>query len=107
MTEMEYDFHQCLEFTWTEDDVEVNYALSAKNLSKMGYQKIVWHNAKKELPERLKYVLGYDYYGQTYSVVSWDGTEWTDNNGFCYNTDYWTDLPQIKIEEADNSEQFL
>lgn len=39
---------------------------------------IKWHNTKKKLPERDKYVLGYDYYGQTYAVVSGDGVDWTE-----------------------------
>ena len=101
MTDLEYDLSQSLEW-WTpnpyfEDDAEVDCEETAKNLTKLGYQKIVWHDAEKELPEINKYVLGYDYYGQTYAVVSWDNTDWTDDNGICYNVDYWTELPAIDV----------
>lgn len=55
-----------------------------KNLTKLGYQKIVWRNAKKDMPERLKYVLGYNVRLQTFAIVSWSGTDfWFDNNMMC------------------------
>lgn len=54
-----------------------------------------WYNAKKKRPERDKYVLGYDYYDQTYAVVSWDGVDWTDDNGICYNVTHWAELPEV------------
>ena len=101
MTDLEHDLELSLEW-WTpnpyfEDDAEVDCEETANNLTKLGYQKIIWHDANKELPELNKYVLGYDYYSQTYAVVSWDNTDWTDDNGICYNVDYWTDLPAIDV----------
>ena len=97
MTDLEYDLYQNLNMTWNGWETEINYKSSAKNLTKLGYQKIVWHDANKELPELNKYVLGYDYYGQTYAVVSWDNTDWTDDNGICYDVDYGADLPAIDV----------
>ena len=47
--------------------------------------------------EELEYVLGYDCHNQTYAVVSWDGTDWSDDNCICYNVDYWAELPKIKV----------
>lgn len=64
MTDLEYDLHMSLEW-WVpnpqseEDEAEVDYEETAKNLTKLDYQKIVWHDIKKELPECNKYVLGY------------------------------------------------
>ena len=110
MTDLEHDLELSLEW-WTpnpyfEDDAEVDCEETANNLTKLGYQKIVWHDAKKELPELNKnvsaypeYVLGYDCHNQTYAVVSWDGTDWSDDNCICYNVDYWAELPKIKVEQ--------
>lgn len=102
MTDLEYDLHQNVDYTYYTDgivvtDVDLNFEKTAENLAKLGYQKIIWHDANKELPELNKYVLGYDYCGQTYAVVSWDNTDWTDDNGICYNVDYWTKLPAIDV----------
>ena len=109
MTDLEYDLHLSVEWLptqWGESEAEVDCEGTAKNLTELGYQKIVWHDAKKELPELNKnvsayseYVLGYDCKNQTFAVVSWDGTDWSDNNLICYNVDYWTELPQIKFEQ--------
>ena len=103
MTDLEYDLSQSLEW-WTpnpyfEDDAEVDCEETAKNLTKRGYQKIVWHDAKKELPERNKYVLGYCASDNTYAVVKWDCVDWSNNNEVCYNVDYWAELPQINLEK--------
>lgn len=65
----------------------------------MGYQKIVWHDVKKELPEVLKYVLGYDAEDSIFAVVKLDGSDWSDDNEYCYNVDYWTELPEINLEK--------
>ena len=73
------------------------YEETAKNLTKLGYQKIVWHDAKRELPERNKYVLGYCASDNTYAVVKWDCVDWSDDNEVCYNVDYWTELPKINL----------
>ena len=85
--------------TWNGWETEINYESSAKTLTKLGYQKIVWHDAKKELPERNKYVLGYCTSDNTYAVVKWDCVDWSDNNEVCYNVDYWAELPQINLEK--------
>ncbi len=103
MTDLEYDLSQSLEW-WTpnpyfEDDAEVDCEETAKNLTKLGYQKIVWHDVKKELPDRLKNVLGYNENHQAFVVVKWDGTDWSDENEVCYNVDYWAELPKIKLEK--------
>ena len=103
MTDLEHDLELSLEW-WTpnpyfEDDAEVDCEETAKNLTKRGYQKIVWHDAKKELPERNKYVLGYCASDNTYAVVKWDCVDWSDDNEVCYNVDYWAELPEIKLEK--------
>lgn len=97
MIDLEHDLSFSLE--WENTKFGVDTAATAKNLSKRGYQKIVWHDVKKELPDGNWYILGYDYYGQTYAVVSWDGTDWSDDNGMCYNVDYWAELPEIEVEK--------
>ena len=103
MTDFEHDLEMSLEW-WTpnpyfEDDAEVDCEETAKNLTKRGYQKIVWHDAKKELPECNKYVLGYCASDNTYAVVKWDCVDWSDDNEVCYNVDYWTELPKINLEK--------
>ena len=52
----------------------------------------------KKVSAYSEYVLGYDYCGQTYAVVSWDGIDWTDDNGIRYNVTHWADLPKIELE---------
>lgn len=99
MTDLEYDLYQNLDMTWNGWETEINYESSAKTLTKLGYQKIVWHDAKKELPERNKYVLGYCASDNTYAVVKWDCVDWSDDNEVCYNVDYWAELPKINIEK--------
>ena len=103
MTDLEHDLELSLEW-WTpnpyfEDDAEVDCEETANNLTKRGYQKIVWHDAKKELPECNKYVLGYCALDNTYAVVKYDCVDWSDDNEVCYNIDYWTELPKIKLEK--------
>ena len=103
MTDLEHDLELSLEW-WTpnpyfEDDAEVDCEETANNLTKLGYQKIVWHDAKKELPERNKYVLGYCVSDNTYAVVKWDCVDWSNDNEVCYNVDYWAELPEIKLEK--------
>ena len=103
MTDLEHDLELSLEW-WTpnpyfEDDAEVDCEETANNLTKLGYQKIVWHDAKKELPECNKYVLGYCASDNTYAVVKWDCVDWSDDNEVCYNVDYWAELPQINLEK--------
>ena len=103
MTDFEHDLEMSLEW-WTpnpyfEDDAEVDCEETAKNLTKRGYQKIVWHDAKKELPECNKYVLGYCSSDNTYAVVKWDCVDWSNDNEVCYNVDYWAELPKINLEK--------
>lgn len=106
MTDLEYDLDLAVEFgngfMPESDDDGLDFEATAKNLSKMGYQKIVWHDVKKKLPELNKnvsayseYVLGYDAKEGTFAVVSWDGTDWSDDNMICYNVDYWAELPKF------------
>ena len=102
MTDLEYDLHMSVEWMpsqWEDSEAEVDCEETAKNLTKLGYQKIVWHDAKKELPERNKYVLGYCALDNTYAVVKWDYVDWSDDNEVCYNVDYWAELPKIKLEQ--------
>lgn len=101
MTDLEYDLHMSVEWLptqWEEDGGEVDCEKTARNLTKLGYQKIVWHDAKKELPERNKYVLGYCASDNTYAVVKWDCVDWSDDNEVCYNVDYWAELPKVELE---------
>lgn len=107
MIELEHDLSLSLEW-WTpnpyfEDEAEVDCEETAKNLTKLGYQKILWHDVKKELPERDKYVLGYctsEY--NPFAVVrcvngKWDYVSWYDDNENCYIVDYWAELPKINL----------
>ena len=103
MTDLEYDLHLCTSFEWgltgfDEDNKELDYERTANNLSKIGYQKIVWHDVKKELPERLKYVLGDNVIHQTFVIAKRDWCAWFDANGTGYNVDYWAELPKINLE---------
>ena len=47
MTDLEYDLHQDLGTNWNGEELEIDYEETAKRLYKTGYQKIVWHYAKK------------------------------------------------------------
>lgn len=101
MTDLEYDLTMSIEWMptqWEDSEAEVDCEETAKNLTKLGYQKIVWHDAKKELPERNKYVLGYCASDNIYAVVKWDYADWSDDNEVCYNVDYWAELPKIELE---------
>lgn len=101
MTDLEYDLSLSIEWMptqWEDSEAEVDCEETAKNLSKLGYQKIVWHDVKKELPNRLMPVLGYNMAHQAFVVVSWDGVDWFDTEEICYNIDYWAELPKIEIE---------
>lgn len=102
MTDLEYDLTLSVEWMptqWEDSEAEVDCEEMAKNLTKLGYQKIVWHDAKKELPERNKYVLGYCASDNTYAVVKWDYADWSDDNEVCYNVGYWAELPKINPEK--------
>lgn len=100
MTDLEYDLSLSIEWMptqWEDSEAEVDCEETAKNLTKLGYQKIVWHDVKKELPESDKYVLGYCTSDNTFAVVKWDHVDWSDDNEICYNVDYWTELPKVII----------
>ena len=102
MTDLEYDLSLNIEWMptqWEEDGAEVDCEETAKNLTKLGYQKIVWHDAKKEFPELNKYILGYCASDNTYAIVKWDCVDWSDDNAICYNVDYWAELPKIELEQ--------
>lgn len=103
MADLEYDLDLAAEFgngfMPESDDDGLDFEATAKNLSKMGYQKIVWHDVKKELPDRLKNVLGYNVGHRAFVVVFWDGVDWSDNEETCYNIDYWAELPKIELEK--------
>ena len=102
MTDLEYDLNLSIEWMptqWEDSEAEVDCEETAKNLTKRGYQKIVWHDVKKELPERNKYVLGYCASDNTYVVVKWDCVDWSDDNKVCYNVVYWTELPKMNLEQ--------
>lgn len=83
---------ECLEY---HHATRCYYHEYAEKFISEGYQKIVWHDAKKELSERNKYVLGYCASDNTYAVVKWDCVDWSDDNNVCYNVDYWTELPEF------------
>lgn len=102
MTDLEYDLSLSIDWMptqWEDSEAEVDCEETAKNLTKLGYQKIVWHDVKKELPERDKYVLGYCTSDNTFAVVKWDNVDWSNDNEICYNVDYWTELPKIEVEK--------
>ena len=98
------EFEKDLQDSKVLDEIRLDYEETVENLVSLGYQKIVWHDAKKELPEVNKnvsayseYVLGYDAKEGTFAVVSWDNVDWLDDNMICYNIDYWTELPKVNI----------
>lgn len=104
MTDLEYDLSLNIEWMptrWEDSEAEVDCEETAKNLINIGYQKIVWHDTKKELPERDKFVLGYctsEY--NPFAVVKcvngkWDYAYWYDDNENCYIVDYWAELPKF------------
>lgn len=59
--------------------------------------KVQWHDAKTDLPDDRRFVLGYDKENKIYSVVSWDGVDWVDDNYICYNVTHWAELPEVSI----------
>lgn len=83
---------ECLEY---HHATRCCYCEYAEEFISEGYRKIVWHDAKKELPECDKYVLGYYASDNTYAVVKWDCADWSDDNKVCYNVDYWAELPEF------------
>ena len=101
MTDLEYDLQLSLEW-WTpnprfEDDTEVDCEETAKNLTKLGYQKIVWHDAEKELPDKNIYVVGYDSQNKDFAIVRFDGKMWFTDCFADFTVHYWTNIPAIDV----------
>lgn len=65
----------------------------------MNKSKIIWHDANKEIPDRDKWVLGYNTEDGTYAVVRWEFMDWVDDNFICHNVDYWAELPEFDYQE--------
>lgn len=102
MTDLEYDLHQCVDYTYYTDglvvtDVDLDFEKTAENLSKMGYQKIVWHDTKKELPDKNIYVFGYDSQNKDFAIVRFDGKMWFTDCFADFTVHYWTNIPAIDV----------
>lgn len=103
MTDLERDLELSLEW-WTpnpyfEDDAEVDCEETAKNLTKRGYQKIVWHKITDEkIPlEDGKDVLVIDDYGNYWvakyvKAINWFAIYEMD---WPYKFIAWTELPKF------------
>lgn len=103
MTDLEHDLQLSLEW-WTpnprfEDDAEVDCEETAKNLTKLGYQKIVWHKITDEkIPlEDGKDVLVIDYYGNYWVAKYVEATNWFAiyEMDWPYKFIAWTELPKF------------
>lgn len=102
MTSLEYDLHKSVEYTYYGDgivitDVDLDFEKTAENLSKIGYQKIVWHNSLNELPDKNIYVFGYDSENKDFAIVRFDGKRWFTDCFDDFKVDYWTNIPDINI----------
>ena len=103
MTDLEHDLELSLEW-WTpnpyfEDDAEVDCEETANNLTKLGYQKIVWHKITDEkIPlEDGKDVLVIDDYGNYWvakyvKAINWFAIYEMD---WPYKFIAWTELPKF------------
>ena len=107
MTDFEHDLEMSLEW-WTpnprfEDDAEVDCEETAKNLTKLGYQKIVWHTITDEkIPlEDGKDVLVIDNYGNYWVAKYVKATNWFAiyEMDWPYKFIAWTELPKIELEK--------
>ena len=92
------EFEKDLADSKVMDEVYVDFEETVENLVHLGYQKVVWHKVTDEYPEYGKDVLGYSIEDNECVVVKWDG-DWFDSNFYCYNIDYWTELPEINLEK--------
>lgn len=90
------EFEKDLRDSKVLDEIRLDYEETVENLVNLGYQKIVWHKITDEYPEYGKHVLGYSIENNEFAVVQWDG-DWFDSNCYCYNIDYWADLPKVNI----------
>lgn len=107
MTELEHDLELSLEW-WTpnpyfEDDAEVDCEETAKNLTKLGYQKIKWNKITDEkIPlEDGKDVLVLDDYGNYWvakyvKAINWFAIYEID---WPYKFIAWAELPKFKMED--------
>ena len=97
MTDLEYDLNLSLE--WENTKFGVNTAATAKNLSKRGYQKIVWHKITDEkIPlEDGKDVLVIDYYGNYWVAKYVEAINWFAiyEMDWPYQFIAWTELPKF------------
>lgn len=103
MTDLEHDLELSLEW-WTpnprfEDDTEVDCEETAKNLTKLGYQKIVWHKITDEkIPlEDGKDVLVIDSYGNYWVAKYVEAINWFAiyEMDWPYKFIAWTELPKF------------
>lgn len=97
MTDIEYDLSLSLE--WENTKFGVDTAATAKNLSKRGWQKIVWHKITDEkIPlEDGKDVLVIDYYGNYWVAKYVEETNWFAiyEMDWPYQFIAWTELPKF------------
>ena len=97
MTDLEYDLSLSLE--WENTKFGVDTTATAKNLSKRGYQKIVWHKITDEkIPlEDGKDVLVIDYYGNYWVAKYVEETNWFAiyEMDWPYQFIAWTELPKF------------
>lgn len=63
MTDLEYDLTMSIEWMptqWEDSEAEVDCEETANNLTKLGYQKIIWHKVSEgDFPQSGLRVLGY------------------------------------------------
>lgn len=97
MTDLEYDLNLSLKLENTKFGVDT--AATAKNLSKRGYQKIVWHKITDEkIPlENGKDVLVIDYYGNYWVAKYVEAINWFAiyEMDWPYQFIAWTELPKF------------
>ena len=102
MTDLEYDLHKSVDYTYYTDgivvtDVDLDFEKTAENLAKLGYQKIVWHDAEKELPDKNIYVFGYDSQNKDFAIVRFDGKMWFTDCFADFTVHYWTNIPAVDV----------
>lgn len=88
-------FFYCVDIDYWTDGKDFMGENTMSNIKRNS--EIKWYNAKNKRPERNKYVVGYDHYGQSYAVVSWDGINWVDENCIWCDVTHWAELPEVII----------
>ncbi len=68
---------------------------------------IKWHDAKTDLPEKGKFVLGYDKQYNIYRIVAWDGMFWQDGSFDWDNIDYWAELPEVIVDNKKENKMYV